>query len=141
MERSLLLIPILLTCLTATAISCGGTKSTTRAPRPEIAQEIKTAAAETMKRCPPSPDGIVRCPVDQFRKFGAVCLGCGRALSKERARTEALRSTGALDVEAERHKTNAAETKLASPWRNPWIVIPVTLAIGFGIGWGLGFSQ
>ncbi len=127
-------IPIVLIALLA---CCSTPRVTTRAPMPDV----EKATRAVMKVCIPGDDRIVRCPTDAFRIFGKVCLACGNHLTKERGENEALRATGALDLEAERGKRIVAEVKLASPWRNPWLTIPVALAVGFGVGFGLGFSR
>jgi len=134
-------ISLLLMCLTGTVSCASRTRSISPTPPPVTAQEIRTALDETSKACIPGDDRIVRCPTDQFRKLGETCADCGLALERAAAQAVALRATGALDIEAERHRTEAAETELASPWRNPWVTVPIALAVGFGIGFGLGFSQ
>jgi len=88
-------------------------------------QEIKTALAETRKVCPPTTDSegqrVVRCPVEQFRKFGVACIACGRELETEQAENRALRSTGALDLQAEQARSAELQRKLDSPWRSWWL--------------------
>ena len=129
----------LIGCLLIACMACS-TVPRRPAEQPPVAVEISDGL---YRACDPprTGHGVAHCSIDEMLIVDHGILALGQALERATAEAIALRATGALDIEAERSRTEAAETELASPWRNPWVTIPIALAVGFGIGFGLGFSQ
>lgn len=83
--------------------------------------EIQQATRNMMKVCIPGDDDLVRCPKADFREYGKTCMGCGKQLQREQAENQALRQTGALDLQAEQARAAEIQRKLDSPWRSWWL--------------------
>lgn len=131
-------LTVLVLALAIVACSSTPRKSTPPADAEQLSKDLFGAVIKEHR--PPGPgETLVR--VSRLRAVDRGILGLGRAFELQAAEIDSLRRTGALDVQAEKNRTADAETRLASPWRNPWIVIPVALAIGFGVGVGLAFTR